>query len=152
MLIKKKRRRCHLVDFVVTTGHRVKINEREKINKNLDVAWELKKTTQNNPPEIPIVIGALGTVTKSLEKRLEKLETRERIVTIQTRAFLRPARILRRIPETWVDFLLLGLPWKTNKNLARSEIIIIIIIIIIMRDKKKVEETAQYWGLRLCNN
>ena len=49
---------------------------------------------------IPIEVGALGTVAKGLEERLEKLENRRRIETIQTTALLRPARILRRVLET----------------------------------------------------
>ena len=49
---------------------------------------------------IPIVVGALGTIPKCLEKRLEKLEIRERIETIQTTALLQSARILRRVQET----------------------------------------------------
>ena len=53
---------------------------------------------------IPIVIGALGTVTKGLINGLEDLEIRERVETIQTTAVLRSARILRRVMETWGDF------------------------------------------------
>ena len=46
-----------------------------------------------------IVIGALGTVTKSLVKGLEDLEIR-RVETIQTPALLRLAKIPRRVLET----------------------------------------------------
>ena len=49
---------------------------------------------------IPIVIGALGTVTKGLVKGLENLEIRGRVETIQTTALLGSARILRRMLET----------------------------------------------------
>ena len=49
---------------------------------------------------IPIVIGALGTVTKELLKRLENLEIKGRVETIQTTASFRSARILRRVQET----------------------------------------------------
>ena len=49
----------------------------------------------------PIVIGALGTITKGLLKDLEDLEVGGRVETIQTTALLRTARILRRVPETW---------------------------------------------------
>ena len=55
---------------------------------------------------IPIVVGALGTVHKDLEKRLEKLEIRGRIETIQTTALLRLVRILIRIMETRGDLSL----------------------------------------------
>ena len=48
---------------------------------------------------ISIVVGALGMVHKDLEKSLEELEIRRRIVTIQTTVLLRLARILRRVLE-----------------------------------------------------
>ena len=49
---------------------------------------------------IPIVIGALGTVTEGSIKGLEDLEIRGRVETIQTPALLRSARILRRVLVT----------------------------------------------------
>ena len=49
---------------------------------------------------VPIVIGALGTVTKGLLKGLEDLEVGGPVETIQTTALLRTARILRRVLET----------------------------------------------------
>ena len=54
---------------------------------------------------VPIVIGALGTVSKGLLKGLEDLEVGGRVETIQTTALLRTARILRRVRETWGDLL-----------------------------------------------
>ena len=59
---------------------------------------------------IPVVIGALGTVTKEL---VEDWEIRGREETIQTTALLRSAGILRRVLETWGDLLSLRLQWKT---------------------------------------
>ena len=49
---------------------------------------------------VPIVIGALGTITKGLLKGLGDLEVGGRVETIQTTALLRTARILRRVLET----------------------------------------------------
>ena len=49
---------------------------------------------------VPIVIGALGTVPKALEKDLGELEIRGIIETIQTTVLLGSARILRRVWET----------------------------------------------------
>ena len=46
---------------------------------------------------IPIVIGALDTVTKGLVQGQENLEKRGRVETILTTALLRSARILRRV-------------------------------------------------------
>ena len=62
---------------------------------------------------VPIVIGALGTITKGLLKGLEDLEVVGRVETIQTTTLLRTARILRRVLETWGDLLSLKIQWKT---------------------------------------
>ena len=48
--------------------------------------------------EKPILVGALGT--KDWKNKLEELEIRGRLETIQTIAFLRLARILRRVLKT----------------------------------------------------
>ena len=62
---------------------------------------------------VPIVVGALGTITKGLLKGLEDLEVGRRVENIQTTALLRTARILRRVLETWENLLSLKLQWKT---------------------------------------
>ena len=101
IIINKRKRICKIVDF-------------EKNDKYLDLARELKKNLWNMKVMIvPIVIGALGTVTKGLLKGLEDLEVGGRVETIQTTALLRTARILRRVLETWGDLLSLKLQWKT---------------------------------------
>ena len=62
---------------------------------------------------VPIVIGALGTVTKGLFKGLGDMEVGGRVETIQMTTLLRTARILRRVLESWGDLLSLQLQWKT---------------------------------------
>ena len=62
---------------------------------------------------VPILIGALGTITKGLLKGLENLEIGGRVETIQMTALLRTARILRRVLKTWEDLLSLKLQCKT---------------------------------------
>ena len=49
---------------------------------------------------IPIVIGALDTVTKELVQGLEDLEITGRVETIKTTTLLRTGRILRRVLES----------------------------------------------------
>ena len=61
---------------------------------------------------VPIVIGALGTITKGLWNDLEVLEVGGPLETIQTTALLRTAKMLRRALETWEDLLSLKLQWK----------------------------------------
>ena len=50
--------------------------------KYLDLVKELKKQLNMSVRVIPIVVGALGTVPKGLERRLEQLEIRGQIKII----------------------------------------------------------------------
>ena len=77
------------MDFAVLADHRMKLKEGEKKDKYLNFARELKKLWNMKVTVIPIVIGALGTVTKGLVQELENLEIRGRVETIQTIALLR---------------------------------------------------------------
>ena len=96
----KKKRICKIVDFAVPADHRINLKESEKKDKYLDLARELKKLWNIKVTIVPIVIGALGTITKGLLKGLEDLEVGGRVETIQMTALLRTARILRRVLET----------------------------------------------------
>ena len=109
----KKKRICKIVSFADLADHRIKLKECEKKDKYLDLARELKKLWYMKGTIIPIVIGAFSTITKGLLKGLEDLEVSGQVKTIQTTALLRTARILRRVLETWGDFLSLKLQWKT---------------------------------------
>ena len=86
------------MDFAVPGDHRVKLKESEKkywdfVRDFFKKMWNMKVTV------IPILIGALGTVTKGLIQRLEDLEIRGRVETIQNTAILRSVRILRKVLE-----------------------------------------------------
>ena len=60
----------------------VKLKESEKKDEYLDLARESKKPWSMKVTTVPIVIGALGTVTEGLLKGLEDLEIREQVETI----------------------------------------------------------------------
>ena len=81
-----KKRICKIVDFAVPADYRINLKESEKKDKYLDLARELKKLWNMKVTIVPIVIGALVTITKELLKGLE--------------ALLSTARILRRVLET----------------------------------------------------
>ena len=109
----QKKKIWKIVDLAVPADHRLKLKECENRDKYLDLARELKKQWNIKVTIVPIVIGALGTITKGLLKGLEDLEVGGRVETIQTTALLRMAKILRRVLETWGDLLSIKLPWKT---------------------------------------
>ena len=65
IMINKKKRTCKIVDFAVPADHRIKLKEREKKDKSLDFARELKKILWSTKVTfIPIIINALGRVTE----------------------------------------------------------------------------------------
>ena len=68
--------------LTVSADHRVKRKEHEKKGKYLDLARELQKLWKMKVTILPIVIGALGTVTKGLLKRLGDLEVGGGVETI----------------------------------------------------------------------
>ena len=63
-----------MMNFVAPAPQRMKIIKSEKRDKILDRDREVKKLWYMNVTVIPIVIGALGTISKGLVRRLEKLE------------------------------------------------------------------------------
>ena len=64
----KKKRVCKVVNFAVPADHKINLKESEKKGKYLDLARELKKLWNMKVTIVPIVIGALDTITKGLLK------------------------------------------------------------------------------------
>ena len=95
---------------------------------------------------IPIVIGALGTIAKDLERKLEELEVGGWIKTIQTKALLRLARLLRRVLETCCHSDSNENP-SANVGMRNSLIIVIIKIWIetqVLRPSQRTEEFMEH--------
>ena len=99
VIVDKKRKACQIVDVAVPADHRVKKKEGEKREKYQDLARELKKMWNMKTRVVPVIVGALGTVPKTLRERLEEIGIRGRIETVQTTALLGTARILRKVLE-----------------------------------------------------
>ena len=76
------------------------VKESEKRDKYLDLARGLEKLWNMKATVIQIVIDVLGTIHQGLIQRLEDLEIRGQVKTIQTIALMRSARILRTVLET----------------------------------------------------
>ena len=89
------------MNLVVPAKHRVKLKESEKRDKYLDLARELKILRNMKVTVMPIVIGALGSVTKGLIQGQGDFEIRgRRVETSLTTAIVRSAIILRKVLET----------------------------------------------------
>ena len=79
LVIVRKKRTHRIVDFAIFADHRVKLKESEKSDKYLDLAREQKKLGNRQVTVIPIVIGALGRITKDSVQGLDDLEIRRRV-------------------------------------------------------------------------
>ena len=61
-----------ILDFAIPAEHRVKLKEGEKRDKYLDLTRKLKKLWNMKVTVIPIIIGALDSVTIELVQGLEE--------------------------------------------------------------------------------
>ena len=101
LVVNKKEKSCQIIDIAVPGDLRVHVKEGEKVEKYGDLKreiarlWSLKKVEV-----IPVVVGALGAVTKHLEKFIKKVGMKTKISYIQKTVLLGSARILRKVLET----------------------------------------------------
>ena len=76
------------MDFPAAADDRTKIKEMENADKLIDLARELNRQWKRSVTVMQIVDNAFGMVPKGLEKRLNELKIRSRMVTLRTTAFL----------------------------------------------------------------
>ena len=98
VLIDKKERACNIVDIAVPADCRVE--EKEKVEKYQDLKREIGRLWRMRKVQVvPVVIGALGSVTEGFDKWIEKLGIPCNIAVMQKTALLGTARILRKVLE-----------------------------------------------------
>ena len=96
-----ERRKCLIIDVVCLFDTRVKDKEKEKIENYQDLKWELKPIWKLcTVTVVPIMIGALGTVSKDKEKWLAEIGVTCRLESLQRACLLGTARILRKVLNT----------------------------------------------------
>ena len=79
---------------------RVEEKEQEKVEKYNDLKREIGRMWGIRKVQVvPVVIGALGSVTKRFDKWNEKLDIQCNFVGMQKTALLGTARILRKVLE-----------------------------------------------------
>ena len=97
IIINKETKMCQIVDFAVPYDTNVVDRETEKIDKYQDLAIELQRIWKVKTQVIPVVIGALGTMPKTLVHWLDILGIKTQISELQKSAVLGTARILRKV-------------------------------------------------------
>lgn len=99
VVVKKRDKECTIIDISVPGDARTESVEDHKIEKYRDLAREVSRLWDVKTTVIPIVIGALGTVTPRLRAYLALLEVDISFETIQKASLLGSARILRKVLE-----------------------------------------------------
>nr|XP_054768418.1 uncharacterized protein LOC129275996 [Lytechinus pictus] len=78
-----KEKECLIIDIAIPGDRRAWRKEEEKIQKYNDLAWELRRIWKVKTKVVPIVIGALGTVTTRHRSFLAVLGVEVSFETIQ---------------------------------------------------------------------
>ena len=98
VVVDKVKKETMIIDVAIPGDARVCDKEREKIEKyslledKIARLWQMKKVVV-----IPIVVGALGTITTKFEKYIENLGIEIGIEHVEKSALLGTARIRRKV-------------------------------------------------------
>ena len=92
----KKEKVCLLLDVSVPSDTNTSLKTYEKISKYKDLEIEIAKSWKYKVKTIPIVIGALGVINKSLKKYIKEVPGQISINELQKTTLLGTARILRK--------------------------------------------------------
>ena len=91
-----------LVDFSVPFDRNVVAKEEEKIAKYKDLAAEVCRMNSVKVEVVPIVVGALGVVTKDLVGWLKRIGLDDVVGCLQTSAIIGTSAILRKVLATTI--------------------------------------------------
>ena len=101
ILIDKKERKRITIDIAIPADVRVGEKEREKMETYQDLKREIGRLWKLKMVEVvPVVIGALGNVTKEFDGCIEKLGATNNVGVMQKTALLGTAKTLRKMLET----------------------------------------------------
>ena len=85
------------MDFVIPMDYHVEEKEEEKTDKYMDLAAEVRRQFREKTVILPIVLGALRTVSAKLSEMLKKLNIEDIIGSLQTVVLISSTAILRRV-------------------------------------------------------
>ena len=85
------------MDIAVPGVSNILQKETEKCEKYQDLVREIQRIWKSKV--VPVVVGALGSVSKKLAGHLEQLGIKNRTKTMQKSALLGSAHILRKVLE-----------------------------------------------------
>ena len=93
----KKEKTCTLLDVAIPTDTNVVQKKAENKLKYKSLCIEVQRMWNLKCTIIPVIIGANGSVTRSLRKNLEAVPGRHSIDSLQKTAILGTSHIIRKI-------------------------------------------------------
>ena len=99
-MIDKRKKVCWLIDVACPFDTRIDKKEHEKIEAYTELKYEVLKVWWAEVQKVfivPIIIGALGSVTKKLGKNLEMINSVKGVEPLQKACLLGTARIIRKV-------------------------------------------------------
>ena len=99
IFIDRKHQECHIFESAIPYDTRIDDKKIEKIEKYLDLARELKEVWNMKVTVVSLVVGALGTPAKQLEKRLKTIGIEAKITGVQKTVLIHTSRILPKAIE-----------------------------------------------------
>ena len=98
LVIDRESKRWFMVDFAVPFDANVAKKEKDKVEAYRDLAAEVGRMNSVKVEVVPVVVGALGIVTKKLVGWLKRLGIGETVVgELQTAAVIGTVAILRKV-------------------------------------------------------
>ena len=99
IIIDKTSKKVQIVDFAVPVDQPIEISQKKKTESYQDLNRELQKLRNLKISIVLIVVGAPGTIPKSLEKHLSEGNVEVNISQMQTTVLLNNPRIFRKVLE-----------------------------------------------------
>ena len=97
-LVQKDTQEWTLIDIAVPADQNIINTEEEKVDRYQDLAFEIKRIHRaSKVTVVPIVIGALGTISKNAKSWHEKLKIPDIVGSAQLSAILGTAHILWKV-------------------------------------------------------
>ena len=92
----RRDKQCLMIDMSIPSDRNTASKEFEKLSKYKDLEIEVTKMWQLKTQTVPVIVGALGTIGKGLDKHLEKIPGNPSINEIQKITLLGTVHILRK--------------------------------------------------------
>ena len=99
-LVNRTNNKLSLIDAVVPWDSRAEQKEQEKGDKYQDLRTKLRRLWDKPVGIVPLIVGALGTMPKSLKMNLEELGADVAPGLLQKSVVLETAHIIRRVMDS----------------------------------------------------